>query len=394
MTKRIISLGYISSIIIVAVMTLISFAYAQSLELKLLMQTYTNDKYYNCVCWLTSHNSFAHNRDKTGAINNTFYLHPNQILNIKEQLEFGVRGFMIDLYENDDKNKPIILSHRRTETSWDNYDQDFLYPFLHTIKEWLNDPENADDIITLHLESYVRSYKKIIDVIDALDIRDENKNVLALKSFLFDLCEYSGGASKTGRAECVWPNSKKTIKWPTLGEMRRTNKRLIIFSDKTEDAGYGIMHVSNTMETQYDLSEFPICEKRSEGRKQNAPIFIMNHFHKYIVVPGISLLYDYDKVNTRGALLLRAGACCLQESQCPNFIAIDNVGSTKDRGRQIVLAINEYNEKCCITVQVPIIETPNLQQKEQLVEIIVKNEDGVDLEENIKEDLKEYHDEL
>lgn len=328
----------------------------EAIELALLRQ-YTNDRHYNCICWLTSHNSFAYRKDETGSIKNTHYLRPNQVKNIKEQLEFGVRGFMIDLYPNINKERPntsIILSHRRTEMSWDNYDQEFSYPFLQTIKEWLNDPKNIDDIITIHLESYVRSYRKIVDELDAVEAKDKNKtNEPKLKSYLFDLCEYNGGKSQEGKAECFWPNGEKTIKWPTLGEMRQKNKRLVIFSDKAEDAGYGIMHVSRTMETQYDISNFSVCEKRLDGRVETAPVFVLNQLYSWAIVPGLGYFkYHPAYINTYEELVRRTGTCFLQEGQWPNFIAVDNVSGKGGKERELVLAINKNNkEHCCFATE-------------------------------------------
>lgn len=262
---------------------------------------------------------------------------------------------MVDLYyQNDDPQNSIILAHRlKPEPAFWNrryFKQDFSSPFLTTIKKWLHD--NPQDIITIHLESYVRNHKKIIDELEVADKNSEKEaNESSLKSYLFDLCEYNGGKSQQGKEECFWPNdNKKTIKWPTLEEMRKLNKRLVIFSDKVEDAGYGIIHVSNTMETQYDISEFPVCEKRAEGRVQNALVFVMNHFHKYMAIPGADFIWDYSaKANKYSALLLRSGACCLQENKCPNFIAIDDVGLYGKGDRRIVITINKQNFMCHCT---------------------------------------------
>ena len=48
------------------------------------------DKRYNEVAYLTTHNSFNSSQDS--------FLFPNHNTNIKAQLNFGVRAFMIDVY--------------------------------------------------------------------------------------------------------------------------------------------------------------------------------------------------------------------------------------------------------------------------------------------------------
>ena len=337
MRKIVVSLYYINYIIVmVVVLILPALADVQNpKELELLMQTYTDNKYYNCVCWLTSHNSYAHRRDNTGLIKNIYYINPNQILDIKEQLEFGVRGFMIDLYyeldKNQDKTNRINMAHATNEHSSLHFYEQPLAPFLKTIKEWLDSHPN--DIITLHLESYIRNYGLLV----------KNLKDAGLYELLF--------------------NFDSEAKWPTLGWMRKNNKRLVIFSDKFEDAGYGIMYVSDTMETEYDIGEFPNCEKRSEGRAKKSPIFIVNHFYKFSIIPGAtktiatvrSIRSIIDKTvdltlinqNQYQNLVRRAGICFFQEGQWPNFMAVDFIGAINGGERKITLDINS-NNCCCL----------------------------------------------
>ena len=181
----------------------------------------------------------------------------------------------------------------------------------------------------------MRDYKKIIDVI-------ENAG---LKSYLFDLCEYNGGNAQEGKTECSWSSRKKLepgqLQWPTLGEMRKQKKRLIIFSDKEADSGYGIMHTKNYMETDYDLKKSPNCEMRGDNRATTASLFVMNHFYK---LPHGLFIEDAAQTNDYNKLHERICSCFFQKGLWPNFIAVDyvNVGETK----KIVSDINKNNIKC------------------------------------------------
>ena len=314
-----------------------------------LMQTYTSDKRYNYVCWLTSHNSYAYNEK---SFENKF-INENQSLNIRKQLEYGVRGFMIDLYyEKDNPANSIILAHSMKEkgnsfVTIRHYKQKISSPFLETVKKWLDD--NPQDIITFHLESYIRDYNKIIEELKTVGLYD----------YLFDLYEYNN----QGLAEHFKSLDSKELAWPTLGEMRQHNKQLVVFSDKIEDSGYGIMYVSNTMETQYDLDGFPSCEKRYDGRVEEAPIFIFNHFCKYRSMPASGIICNYKKRNKYDNILLRVAKCWLQECKSPNFVAVDMVGHKKGNEKQIVLDINNYNEKCYKGMR-----DINLDQEEIIIE--------------------------
>lgn len=312
-------------------------AFATESEAELLVHSYTNDRYYNQVCWLTSHNSFAYKSDFLNQ-----FLFPNQQKNIRNQLLYGVRSFMIDLYyENDDPNASIILAHNNDLTGGKNYVQKFSSPFLSTIKEWVNDPKHQDDIITIHLESYIRDYDKIKDEIDNAELGE----------YLFDLCEYNGGKTQKGKARCLLLDDAELdlneLGWPTIGEMRERKKTIVIFSDKTEDVGKGIIHISSTMETKYDLREYPYCEMRLEGRSLQAPIFIMNHFYGMQAIPyGIGRYYRWKDANEFYKIVTRAGECALQSGQWPNFIAFDNIGYQNNDERKIVIEINNFNRNC------------------------------------------------
>ena len=353
--------------VILFVLSVSAFATIKSISQQL-MQTYTSSKYYNEVCWLTSHNSFAY-RDP---LFEKKLIRANQSINIEEQLQYGVRSFMIDLYYDQNRNmvgkskacllaqigepciecpfhnfgtssyydefqtyQSIFIAHSLQEKGLilgaRYYKQPFSSPFLLTIKNWLDDPNNSNDIITIHLESYVRNYDAISNEIEKA----------GLKSYLFDLCEYNGCKTKIGAKKCdcsrrVGPNIP--IKWPTLGEMRGQKKRLVVFSDKSEDVGYGIMHVSNTMETQYDLSEYPGCEMRKEGREITSPLLVLNHFYKMFSINGkIDNSYDFLKK--------RVCDCYVLKFQWPNFIAVDLVDQSQD-AKRIVLDINIRNLKC------------------------------------------------
>ena len=58
---------------------------------------------YGESCIPTSHNSFA-------SSSNGFIIWPQQHLSIKDQLQIGVRGFMLDTYA-DSVKKEIVLKH-------------------------------------------------------------------------------------------------------------------------------------------------------------------------------------------------------------------------------------------------------------------------------------------
>jgi hypothetical protein len=129
--------------------------------------------------------------------------------------------------------------------------------------------------------------------------------------------------------------------------------RLVIFSDKSEDAGYGIMHVSRTMETQFNLIRYNKCELRKTGRSSMAPLLTMNHFYPLTIKAG-SYGVNLDdkppfftmpkKLNDYELMHDRVCACYKDNKKWPNFIAVDFVGV--GGAIKIVTDINENNVRC------------------------------------------------
>jgi len=288
---------------------------------KVAIYSKSDTSYYTDVTWLTSHNSFAY---KNGSFKKQ--LAPNQVLTIEQQLQVGVRSFMIDLHY-DGSGKNVVIGHE----DYLLFEQPFL-PFLDTIRIWLDN--NKNDIITIHLESYIRDHKKIMDI-----LRTAN-----LDKYLFDL--------KTN-----------ANRWPTIGEMKKTNKRLVIFSDKTQDTGFGIMSAYEYMETQYNLHEYPSCQMRTDRARGVASLFVFNHFYSILPIPnafsflGInrpnaSYLLDYlspiRKINNYNYMRDRICYCFHNgqtKNKWPNFVAVDFIGMQGDEAA-IVSDINKGNIKC------------------------------------------------
>ncbi len=286
-----------------------------------LTKTYTDNRSYNDVCWLTSHNSFAYK-------NPTFIRQyfPNQILTIEQQLLFGIRSFSIDLHLNNANE--VVIAHGDARL----FEQPFL-PFLITIRNWLDN--NRNDIITIHFESQVNDYNRIIGII----------NNAGLGHYLFDL-----GRNRN---------------WPTLGEMRKTDKRLVVFSDRRQDVGFGIMHASRYIETRFNLKDFPCCEMRNDNRAvvgtvyNFTPLFIMNHFYSIMITPsipriaGTSYFSATSDVNSYEKIHKRVCDCFRTTGKWPNFIMIDFVGAFGGNELRIVRDINERTLMCPSSITCP-----------------------------------------
>jgi hypothetical protein len=211
---------------------------------------------YSKSCIPTSHNSFASSSNK-------FIFWPNQHLSIKDQLEIGVRGFMLDLYT---VQYQIVLRHGMMAAEGINKPVDgidiLFYDVFKEFTTFLEEKGNYQNCktITIILESYVSNKETYLTL---------NQEGLATK-YLY----------------------KKN---PNLATLEEVCNKIIIFTSHTKDAAVGIHPPSLYKENHFKyyqhenyldalVSGFAIekCEERAEGRAKyidkTVNFFCFNHF--------------------------------------------------------------------------------------------------------------------
>lgn len=258
-------------------------------------RTYSDDLPYCDTVWLTAHNAYANKEDG--------WRYAQQNMNLEHMFLNGVRSFMIDVhaYKND-----LYLCHEEciyTDEILKFDAPDKLIKWLSGIRKLLN--ENSEDIITLHLESLAPG----IEILKAIKDAALYDNLLKSKN----------------------PNDRSL----TLGEIRKNNERLIIFSDyryeRNTATGYigdlykmgmykGLFPTLNYKETQYSVDDYGGCEMRTDFRAlPNNPdihLVVFNHFSP------VSIVKDYSYINRFDGIMQRA-VLCLSNHLYPNFIAVD-----------------------------------------------------------------------
>jgi len=231
-------------------------------------------KQYNEAAYLTTHNAF--NSDEDGL---SF---PNQTHNIASQLNDGVRGLMIDVY-----------NHFGTPTAYHSF------PILGTIplSDIFNDiktflDNNPNEIVTIILECYVT----------ANDIEDEI-NQSGLSNYL-----YTHNAA-----------------WPTLQSMIDNDNRLVIFSD-VDDASssqswyhYVWDYGAETHYSVATINDFTCDFNRGDPLND---LFILNHFVTDATL-GYGLYNESNDVNANPFFITRALDCQTQTNKFPNFVTVD-----------------------------------------------------------------------
>ncbi|KAH8973179.1 hypothetical protein BDL97_01G032000 [Sphagnum fallax] len=208
---------------------------------------------FNEYAWLTTHNSFAIEGEPsaTGSILKT---NMNQEDSVTDQLNNGVRGFMLDFYDFLDD---VWLCHSEGGIC---YNHTAFQPASQTLKEIeLFLVANPTEIIIIFIEDYVQVPNGVSEVFTNA----------GLKQFWFPVSKMP----KTGGD------------WPTVDEMIQTNQRLLVFTSvESKEESEGIAYEWNYMvENMWgDGGMQPgSCPNRGESRPMNdanKSLVLQNYF--------------------------------------------------------------------------------------------------------------------
>jgi len=252
------------------------------------------DKKYNEVAFLTTHNAFNSSEDN--------FQFPNQTYNILNQLNAGVRGLMIDVYDN---NGTPMVYH-----SFSILGSIPLLDIFNDIKSFLD--LNTNEIVTLILECYI----------DANSIENVLQQSL-LNNYLY---------SKDSQSN-----------WATLDEMITSNKRLIIFSDQNDASSsqswyhYVWDYAVETHFSVSDINDFSCEYNRGDSTND---LFIFNHFLTDDLF-GYGLYNESLSVNSNPFFIDRVTSCWQSKNKFPNFLTVDFV--ELGDAQTVVNQINDKN---------------------------------------------------
>lgn len=247
------------------------------------------NKKYNEVAYLTTHNSYS-------AAASGFAL-PNQNISIIDQLNSGVRGFMLDVY--DLLGTPTVYHGSFLLGS------EPLSNSLNAIEQFLN--TNPNEIITIIFECYVSA-----------NAIESEINGSGLNNYLFE--------------------KLPGIEWPTLQEMIDNNQRLVILSDENDaSANQGWYHYvwDLAVETHFSVNDPADFNNEFNRGDSLNDLFIFNHF---ITNLGIGDETAAGIVNEYEFLMSRINENYNATGKFPNFITLDFVD--QGDGLNVVNALN------------------------------------------------------
>ncbi|MGB1217734.1 MAG: phosphatidylinositol-specific phospholipase C domain-containing protein, partial [Saprospiraceae bacterium] len=232
------------------------------------------DKRFDEVCIVMTHN--AYNAEDEG------FVLGNQTYGLERQLMDGVRGFMLDIY---DDGTEIVVYH-----SVEILGKRPLQDELGFIKDFLDN--NPTEILSIIFETNVTS--------------TQLENELMVAGLMSYLHEQTLGTS-----------------WPTLQEMIDDDKRLVIFSESDNGQAtqpwyhYAWAHSFDTNYSYADPSEFNCDVNRGDVTNS---LYLVNHW----ITSGIGTgdINQATVVNANPLLIDRLQQCEMENNRFPNFIGV------------------------------------------------------------------------
>lgn len=247
---------------------------------------------FNRYSWLTTHNAFAQlgAKSATGAV----LLAPeNQQDTVTSQLNNGVRGLMLDMYdfEND-----IWLCHSFGGRCFNYTAFQPAIDVLREIQVFLE--ANPSEIVTIIIEDYVTSPNGLNKVFDAAGLR----------KFWFPVSRMP----------------KNGEDWPTIDDMVQQNQRLVVFTSKSQkESTEGIAYEWRYLvENQYGNGGMKAgsCPNRAESSPMNTrtrSLVLMNYF------PDVPVLAQACKQNSAPLISMMNTCHEAAGTRWPNFITVD-----------------------------------------------------------------------
>ncbi|KAJ2453794.1 hypothetical protein EV183_001991 [Coemansia sp. RSA 2336] len=244
------------------------------------------DRGYDKVAYATTHNAYA-TGDNIAA---------NQNKGVREQLDAGIRGFMLDLQkqDSDPMNSPYLCHSSCTLLNAGK-----AVDTLKDIKTYMD--ANSDEVITIFLENAAS--------FSAVDVAQIFKD---------------SGLDKYAFAA----NTSSEFTWPSLSQMISVDKRLVIFDDRSTDTKavpWLLLEGDYVVQTSYSVASGTSfnCQPNTQVR----PLWVMNHF-VYTDYSILNLNFERpapnkaSTVNTRASIVGQANQCG-SAGHFPNFVTVD-----------------------------------------------------------------------
>ena len=278
------------------------------------------DRRLNQVAFATTHNSMS-------AADIPDWMFPNQERGIREQLEDGVRGFLIDVHDGAPVGDRVKTLMENEEASRKKYEaalgKEGVEAAMRIRERLIGEKEGERDVYMCHGFCEIGETRFVTALEELRDFLVANPNeilIIVIQDEGVAPADVAACFAESGLEEFVYRGSVEPP-WPTLREMIARDERVLVFAENNAEGVPWYHPVFEAFqETPYrfkDPSEFSNAPNR--GGKSGS-LLLMNHWIETAPAP---LPSNAEIVNAYDFLLKRARACKRERGMMPNLVAVD-----------------------------------------------------------------------
>lgn len=277
------------------------------------------DRRLNKVVFPTTHNSMA-------SLDISDWYMPNQEKGIRQQLEDGVRGLLIDVHYGEPvkgRIKTIIDDEANARATYEEVvGKEGVEAAMRIRDRLVGQPEGPKDVYMAHGFCELGS-TRFVDTLESI------KEFLVLNpSEVLIMVIQDEGVTPADVAKCFESSGlldfvyrgAVTPPWPTLGEMVARNERIVVMAENHAEGVPWYHHMIGILqETPYKFKtpeEFSNVPNR--GGTTGSLLLMNNFIESMPPVPTKA-----EAVNAYDFLVKRGRACIRERGMVPNLIAVD-----------------------------------------------------------------------
>ena len=277
------------------------------------------DRPLNQVVFPTTHNSMA-------SLDNSDWYMPNQEKGIRQQLEDGVRGLLIDVHYGEPvkgRIKTLIDNEANARATYEEVvGKEGVEAAMRIRDRLVGEPEGPKDVYMAHGFCELGS-TKFVDALESIKeflvLNPNEVLIMVIQDEGVTPADVAACFEKSGLLDFVY-RGPVTPPWPTLGEMVARNERIVVIAENHAE-GVPWYHVTNGLvqETPYKFKtpeEFSNVPNRGGT---TGSLLLMNHF----IESTPPLPTKAEPVNAYDFLVKRGRACIRERGMVPNLIAVD-----------------------------------------------------------------------
>ncbi len=278
------------------------------------------DRQVNDVVFPAAHNAMS-------AADIPAWLFPNHEKGIQQQLDDGIRAFLIDTHYGTpvgDKIKTLLDNEEAAKKKYEEaLGKEGIEAAMRIRDRLIGDDKAKPGIYLCHgfCELGASSFNDILIEMREFMVSNPNEVVIIINQDEgVTPKSIESSFTETGLIDFVYRGSV-SAPWPTLREMIASDQRILVFAENNSEGVEWYHSAFQTMqETPYSFHDPKEFSCRANRGDSSGSLFLMNHWIDSTPTPKPS---NAQIVNSYDFLLKRARQCQEERKMVPNLIAVD-----------------------------------------------------------------------